>query len=211
MARREHDYYPTPRWPLARLLEVLPLPDQVPWLEPCVGDGALLRHVASLGYDVAWRTNDLRDVPQPPGSVLHSHARAEAWLRDHGQRDSVCLTNPPFNAAFPIVVSAVEVCGIVVMLLPTSWIGTQGRTPWLREHPPAVYWIPERIDFLREDAHSASRNGNQNYAWLAWGLGHSENAFLADTPESERKRDEAAVAGVAIPHQPTLFGEEYAA
>lgn len=210
MARREFDFYPTPRWPLARLLEALPLPDHVPWLEPCVGDGALLRHVASLGYDVAWRTNDLRAVPQPPGSVDHARSRADAWLRDQ-PRASVCLTNPPFNAAFEIAVSAVECCAIVVLLLPTSWIGTQGRTPWLREHPPAAFHIPERIDFTRTDPDEKASHAPQNYAWLAWGLGHSNNAFLRDTPDSERKRDEAAVAGVARPMQPTLFGEEYAA
>lgn len=177
MARREHDFYPTPRWAVARLLEAVPLPDRVPWLEPCVGDGAIMRHVASMGYDVAWRTNDLRDVPQPITSLLHGHGRADAWLRDHGDRRAVCITNPPFKAAFEIVVASVATCGITVMLI-----------------------CPD----------APSSTANTNYYWLAWGLGHASNDFLASTPSSERKRDEAAVSGVPIPHQASLFAEEAA-
>lgn len=211
MARREHDYYPTPRYPVARLLEAVSLPQDIPWLEPACGDGALLRHVASMGYDVRWLTNEIRDVPAPALSADHCRGRASAWLwawrRSNGHKKrGLCFMNPPFNGSEGIVAAAVASCEIVVCLLPTSWLGTQGRTPWLRENTPAAFYVPERVSFTGDGG-----SGNQNYAWLAWGLGHTSNHFLGDTPKTERRRDEAESAGVPLPtNQPSLFGEEAA-
>lgn len=192
--RREHDFYPTPRFPVIRLLEQLNLPTDVPWLEPCVGNGALLRHCASFGVNPEWHTNDIRAVDQPDGSVEHSQASAATWLwhwryANGRRRRGICFSNPPFNQAEGIVAAAVGACRIVVMLLPTSWMGTQDRAEWLRENTPAAYHIPERISFTGEGSAS------QNYAWLIWGLGHSNNVFLNDTPLAERRADEAANAG----------------
>lgn len=214
MARREFDFYPTPRYAVARFLEMIVLPQHVPWIEPCCGDGALLRHVASVGYEPAsWHTNDIRDVPKPSGALTHRRGKADAYLRTWqlAEGGGVCFTNPPFNAAFEIIVAAVECCDIVAMFLPASWLGTQGRSRWLSENRPAAYYLPERPDFTRTSPDAPSRNGNQNYHWLVWGCGAPENHFLDPTPKSERIRDEIDVAGVARPMQPTLFGEEQAA
>jgi hypothetical protein len=116
--------------------------------------------------------------------------------------------NPPFNGAEGIVAAAVRACDIVVALLPTSWLGTQERTPWLRENTPAAFYIPERISFTGD-----ANGGFQNYAWLAWGLGHSQNCFLNGTPKTTRRRDEAESAGIPLPiNQLSLgLGEEHAA
>ena len=59
MTRAAYDYYPTPAWCVRRLLEAVDLPGGR-WLEPAVGDGAIVRSVDAARDDVRWTTIDVR-------------------------------------------------------------------------------------------------------------------------------------------------------
>jgi hypothetical protein len=48
--RREADYYPTPSWVTRAILQHLPIAGSV--LEPCAGDGAIVRELLAAGAEV---------------------------------------------------------------------------------------------------------------------------------------------------------------
>lgn len=51
--RRLDDFYATPAWCVRRLLEGVNPPGGL-WLEPCAGDGAIIRAVEEMRADVKW-------------------------------------------------------------------------------------------------------------------------------------------------------------
>ena len=57
--RQDLDVYPTPAWVVDRLLEVVDFPGGR-WLEPCAGDGAIMRAVNAWRADVRWDACELR-------------------------------------------------------------------------------------------------------------------------------------------------------
>lgn len=67
------DAFHTPPWAVARLLEAVQLPvTDRPWLEPCAGDGAIVRAVqAHPGFDrVRWAVVELREDMREPLAQL---------------------------------------------------------------------------------------------------------------------------------------------
>lgn len=161
------DYYPTPGWVTRLFLDELG-PERVArwgtrWLEPAVGDGAIIRTVdawrAAHGLEpVEWLTVDVREVVGPAiiGSFPHVVRRFEHTF-------DVAITNPPFSQADAFVQSAIESARVAVLLLSANWPGTAKRNASLREHTPDMYLVPDRISF--------DRRGNDSvcHAWFVWG------------------------------------------
>lgn len=170
--RVESDYYPTPAWCVHRLLEAVRLPGGA-WLEPCVGDGAIVRAVERA---VAWRTYDIRE--DSVAGTVTDFLRLEphpALMCD------VCLTNPPYSLAMEFVQHAMKHAHVTAMLLRLNFLGSEGRAQFFRAHPPSVYVLPNRPSFVN------GRTDACEYAWFAWGLNATpEIRVLATTPKSER-------------------------
>src|SRR6185312_5530279 len=68
-ARIEPDGDGTPAWCVHRLLEHCDLPAGR-WLEPCAGEGAVIRAVSEVRRDVTWSAIDLRPECE---SMLRRH------------------------------------------------------------------------------------------------------------------------------------------
>jgi hypothetical protein len=176
------DYYPTPAWCVRRLLEAVDLPGGR-WLEPAVGDGAIVRAVNAVRSNVVWTTIDVRegvavdlvaDFTAPIcRAAVDSIARPERW--------DVAITNPPFSQADAFVEEALRRARVVVMLLRLNWLASVHRATFMRSNTPDVYVLPNRPSFDGVGTDSAE------YAWMIWGLGGGRLRILATTPPHERR------------------------
>lgn len=179
--RVESDYYPTPAWCVHRLLEAVRLPGGA-WLEPCAGDGAVVRAVVRA--DVQWTTYDIRpeSSAQNIGDFLSVRPRVLLWEPEVvSPWASVCLTNPPYSLAMEFVQHAMKHAHVTAMLLRLNFLGSEGRAQFFRAHPPSVYVLPNRPSFV------GGRTDACEYAWFVWGLNATpEIRVLATTPKSER-------------------------
>jgi len=182
--RPKGEKYPTPSWCTHRLVEGVHLPGDH-WLEPAVGDGAIVRAVNQTRPHIQWTTADLY-----PDSGFKLDVETDfLWfgcpelraLMPSGGWDVLC-TNPPYRYALEFAQNGLTMARVVVLLLRLNWLATAKRYDWLKAHPPDVYILPDRPVF-RGDHSDATE-----YAWMRWGVdspgGHW---FLLDqTPERIR-------------------------
>lgn len=165
-ARRDDDFYATPAWMTRALLRRLRLNPRLRVLEPCAGDGAIVRELPST-VDVM--TNDIvaRD-PMVPDFLLDA-GRADTWraFEAAGAID-VVLTNPPFDETFAIAQQALNAAVVgMVLLQRVTWIEpTIDRGPWLREHPPTRVIVLPRWNFRSVDG--TGGNDSAPPAWWVW-------------------------------------------
>lgn len=168
------EYFPTPPWPPHRLLEKLPLPGGQ-WLEPCVGEGHLVRAVNAVRQDVKWTTQDIRptDAAQHVGDYLKR--QPPGWF-------DVGKTNPPFSKALAIVRRMLEQCRHVVILQRLDWCATEERHEFMQSTTPDLYVIPEKVSYVN------GKTDLRHYAWYHWheGTGDGDLFWLDRTPALER-------------------------
>lgn len=203
--RVEHDFYPTPGWAVHRLLDAagnalgfstpINATEPLSVLEPCIGDGAIVRAVMAwlalrerrdLGYKapaINWHGVELRrgavHESTPPlaslaeGADYRSHAIQ--WAID------LILTNPPFGIAEGFIRKALEDAPIVAMLLRLAIFESAERVRLWRTVPqPAVYVLPDRPSFdgVATDATA--------YGWIVWGTDERGIHVLDATARSIR-------------------------
>lgn len=202
--RREADYYPTPPWCVERLLERVPELLRVPLcLEPCVGDGAILRGFPE--GDRVWSVNDTRETSLATGSQrVESSCVGEATdfldLRcGGGNSDVLAITNPPFLAAQSILSVSWARCDYVAFLLRCGFPATRGEWWNKWENRPNTYYIPDRPHFDGKGSDATE------YAWFVWGLDPEPIGVLKHTPLSVRKAADAEaraiLASMPIPEE----------
>lgn len=186
--RRADDFYATPAWCVRRLLERLALPAGN-WLEPCAGDGAIIRAVGR--QDVTWTAVELRHEAR--GRLVEVVDSTEVFVGfdfvggDFGGTEfAAVITNPPFSLALPFIEHALELAPWVVMLLRLNFLASAGRAEFFREQAPDVYVLPNRPSFTDD-----GRTDATEYAWFVWPPERGRRAgrleVLAETPASERR------------------------
>jgi hypothetical protein len=188
--RKANDGYATPGWCVDRLLERVAMPGGH-WLEPCAGHGAIIEHVAKRRTDVEWSAIEIRSQYE---ARLRSHELRACRIGNFLElepdgffpRYDVVLTNPPYFYAKQFVERARRMSRIVVMLLRVNFLEGEKRRPWLAEHMPDVYVLPNRPSFTDDNATDATA-----YAWMIWEEGkraYGRIEVLASTPHAERKK-----------------------
>lgn len=186
-ARREHDFYATPAWCVHRLLDAIgeALPTDGGWLEPACGDGAIVDAVndwyARRDREIdGWLFGDIaprgRYERIPPRDYLSERYAAPA------ERYAVGITNPPFARAMDFVRRMHAECEITIALVRLNWLASAERAPWLREHAPSVFVLPNRPSFTGGGTDSAE------YAWAAWGLESAPVLRILETTPVEERR-----------------------
>ena len=174
------DYYPTPGWCVDRLMDALELPGGR-WLEPCAGDGAIVRAVEARRTDITWTTVDVRE-----DSCAEYVVDYLAWAppldnRGRQERYRVAVTNPPFSRMLEIVQRMRTHAEIVVALGRLGWLASAKRHEWLRAHMPRVYVLPQRPIF------NGVNSDSSDYAWYVWGIsGPAVVQILGLSPRAER-------------------------
>lgn len=163
-ARRDEDFYATPTWQTLALHARRPILD---WggvhLEPCVGDGAIVR---ALNTALPFVTNDVVPRGDLVPDFLLDARQPETWAAfQRAGRLDVVITNPPFDVAFDIAQHAYDAAEIgLALLLRLSWLEpTEDRGPWLREHPPTRVIVMPRYDYRRN-----GKTDSVTSAWMLW-------------------------------------------
>lgn len=191
------EFFPTPAWCVRRFLEAVELP-RGDWLEPCVGEGAIIKavtlHHAYTGPLplVRWWANDIREVPrldQYRALWRFDWTKQEPSLRDKPPHWSVGITNPPFSKALSLVQRLRRQCDHVAILQRLNWLEGEDRAPFLREHPPDVFVLPNRPCFTGD-----GKTDGCGYAWYRWPRKLDHIVVLDSTPIEVRRRDEAEAA-----------------
>ena len=81
--RRERDFYPTPLGPVLKLADFVAYKGQpFTFVEPCAGDGSLVRHLEAIGGKCTWRS----DLPVDARTIDEFWCKDAAWI----------ITNPPW-------------------------------------------------------------------------------------------------------------------
>lgn len=121
--RFERDFYRTPAEAVAPLLPHLDAGSS--FIEPCAGDGALIRHLEAAGHRCV-RALDIE--PQAEGIE-----RADALTVSFGQcRGEICISNPPWtrsilHAMIPHFAAQRETW----LLFDADWLHTRQSAPFL--------------------------------------------------------------------------------
>lgn len=235
-----HENYETPRWVVRRLLEEVWLPPGH-WIEPCAGNGRIIRAVCEdrpgcISFtavelrkeclpqlllagpqllETGRRKNDPRLIHCPrdfvKGFAPHEHRK----LSEGSSYFDVAITNPPFSKSFEVLSKCLVIAEYVVMLQRTDWLGggsNNGKNEFLRNFPPDVYPLPDRIKFMVNgefprypmDFEKVELRGkpmpgdSSDYSWFVWGpkaerhRTHGLTRNLASTTLEERTTLELA-------------------
>lgn len=161
--RRSEDFYATPAYQTRALLRRIRL-DGCALVEPCVGDGAIVRELPEMVLPVT--TNDIVQRGDFAPDFLQDARKPSSWdLFEAAVPIGVVLTNPPFEPAFEIVQLAYERAAVaVIMLLRLSWLEpTEERGPWLAKHPPT-----RLIVLPRHDYRGNGKTDSVTSAWMVW-------------------------------------------
>lgn len=170
--REENDFYPTPGYAVRDFLKVWQPPFTGGWLEPCFGDGAIIRAVTEFygegrpmpqwtAVELRPECNDLFGLLLPKTIDWHCPQDFLTWQPD--RRFSVCITNPPYSLAIEFIEKAMQISNRVAMLLRLNFLGSQKRRDWHKAHPADVYVLSERPKFKWKGSDSCE------FAWFVWG------------------------------------------
>jgi len=199
--RAEHDFYPTPEWCTTRFVESFDISGTY-FLEPCVGNGAIIKALSKHNKTMSWHANDIPE--QQINFEKHlseidsiSSVTWKSFLdlkrTDVINQPDMIITNPPFSIAFDIIKHAMKEFGTnhICMLLRLNFLGSAERSAFFRENMPDVYVLPNRPSFDGEGSDTIE------YAWFVWTKKDNESyacpkgtlVLLADTDKAQRKRE----------------------
>jgi hypothetical protein len=162
------DFYPTPRWATAALMDNERFIGSV-WECAC-GNGAMSEVIADAGNPVI--SSDLFD--RGFGEVGHDFITTR---RKHPN----IITNPPFHSAESFVASGIRNAQHkFALLLRLAFLeGAHRADTIFHKHPPARVWVfSERITFYMKGAQTAG-SGTTAYAWYVWDKNHVGPTELA--------------------------------
>lgn len=143
--RRQHDFYPTPE---AAVLPLLPHLKRGVWfIEPCAGEGDLVRHLERAGHFCAHRS----DIEQDAAKAQYQPDRLGAGF---------FITNPPWSrdVLHPIITN-LSAQAPTWLLFDADWMHTRQAAPYL----PLCRKIVSvgRVKWIPDSPHT----GKENAAW----------------------------------------------
>jgi len=163
-ARNPRDFYPTPEAAVLPLLRHVSRGDT--FIEPCAGDGALVRHLEKHGLHCAGQY-DIE--PQAPGIVAQGYASLRACGADW------IITNPPWDRKLlhPMI-EHFRVLAPTWLLFDASWPFTK-QSATLMQYCHAIVpigrvkWIPNSKMTGKDDCawylfdHAMPKHGTRFY------------------------------------------------
>lgn len=189
--RRDQDFYETPAWCVNRLLDAVTFPDG-DWLEPAVGNGAIIKAVTNYNPKSAiwWTATDVRDTSMELNLPLKKLRKESFLFWEWTDKDyKVVITNPPYSLAEEFIRHALKIPSnpSVVMLLRLNFLASESRYPLFKEYPPDVYVLPNRPCFTGDGKTDATE-----YAWFVWPPRYELRRngrllVLGTTPAKERR------------------------
>lgn len=162
--REINDFYPTPAWCVERLLDRLPQLRRVgSIIEPCVGDGAILKAMKLPSFFINSGNIAGVDVNRAPIGHVWRHYREDfrSFVRSDYKYD-LAITNPPFDIALEILQAALRISRRTVFLFRLNFLGSAKRHPFFSQNMPDIYILPNRPSFVK------GTTDNCEYAWFDW-------------------------------------------
>jgi hypothetical protein len=156
------DFYRTPEWCVQALYQKVLLPN--PTLDPCAGDGALLR--AAPGSKCRGIEKDPRLVEA--GKELGTNLVCADGLEESWKYQFV-LMNPPFKDATTWVQKAINEAESAAILLRLGFLASQRRRELLQERPPGFLVILSKRPSFTPDG----KTDSYDYGWFIWHRGNS--------------------------------------
>jgi hypothetical protein len=149
--RIEADNYPTPRWATARALDALTRHYYLDLafasiLEPCVGEGAIVRELRSRGARGRIVGLDIRPDAIPYAAASGANQVVVMRAQDYavlGPRFDLAITNPPYNEAEEIIKMMRPSARYVATLLRSAF-----KLNGFREDMPDELKLPQRPNFV---------------------------------------------------------------
>jgi hypothetical protein len=166
--RHKDDFYRTPGWVTRLILPYLPQ-NSSKILEPCAGEGAILRTLRQhypdsklFGIEIdPLRHQSLRD------QEICDHTWCADLLTFSYFKADLIITNPPFSIILEIaqhcLMLAKENNGTVVLLGKLSYLATHRRYRFHKENPCDVYVLSQRPSFTEGGTDRAIE-----YGWFVY-------------------------------------------
>lgn len=176
----------TPRWMIRRLLDKVYLPHGV-WMDPCAGEGYLVRYINEWKKDNAkvipsWIVNDKEggshSLTEREDNVLSAASTNPIeFIQKNGRKADLIISNPLRDkpACLDLISAAVDCGAVCAFLLPFSWLVEAGNHSFLERHWPAIFAIPGYVP---------------NLSWVVWNKSTLKGAILDLTDIEEQKKDE---------------------
>ena len=146
--RVANDFY---RTPMAAVIPLLPhLPAATHYAEPCVGDGALVEHLATQGHVCDWSFDIVeRGNFHEIGDATTSARPAQMFI-----------TNPPWKRpAMHAIIENLTSIAPTWLLFESEWVHTQQSIPFLP-------WLKKIVSVGRVKWHAETKSsGLENCAW----------------------------------------------
>ena len=146
MTARPRDKWFTPEAAALPVMDLIPPGTEV--VEPCAGDGALVRHLPQLNWTV------VADIdPDAPGMLARD---ALAW-----QPDRHVVTNPPYTPAIARELMSHWLQGDrgMTLLIPSDWLCNKWFGPYA-QHVSRIRPVG-RVSWIGN-----GKGGFENYAWV---------------------------------------------
>jgi hypothetical protein len=192
---RDYEFYETPapftRWLFTEMARRgSPIVGRL--VEPCVGDGAILKAAAlrplEFGVTNTWLTNDLD--PRWPAEYHRDATEEGLWTMaraHHGLLDWA-VSNPPFTPALAIIEQAIAHARVgVAMHLRASIhevLKTGTRRTWMTRFPPTgLLWLP-RFAYQRSKTTGKWTTDSVCACWVVWLKDPAAPQFIRYAPES---------------------------
>jgi hypothetical protein len=172
--RTNHDFYPTPAWVTAALLQHVKLRGPV-W-EPCCGDGAIARMIEAQGTGVF--ASDIVDHGFGESGVdffaCHEFpAGCQAMVTNppYGEGGPVPSGNKASKALLQFVRHALDLTqrahGQLALLVRFQWIAGKRASDLISSGPlDSVLALTRRITWF--DLGEKTNQGQHHHAWLFW-------------------------------------------
>lgn len=159
--RQADDFYSTPEWATRAIVRALPEAFTRLALDPCAGDGAILR-VLSPAVVQAWGV-ELDSTRAAAAGCTCADFLTLPTSPALGRQGLTICTNPPYSLALEFVRRSLEWRPeYVVMLLRLNWLASKRRADFLRGNMPDVYVLPKRPSFTGKGTDATE------YAWMVW-------------------------------------------
>jgi hypothetical protein len=192
----DEDVYPTPAWCVRRFFERFrPRTRDGLWVEPGVGDGAIVKTVDEILGPRNWRTVDMRSTAAAMVKGDFMSLDRVGIVGKSETKVSVVITNPPYNSALEFIEHAQKLFpeADIVMLLRVNFLAGENRVGFMHTYMPDVFILPNRPVF-RLNEHGKRATDATEYCWMVWrGPAKRQMGYttvLGSTSKEDRAFDE---------------------
>jgi hypothetical protein len=179
---QQHEAYYTPSWVVELLVGsgYLERPRFPLAVEPCVGDGSIVRTLQGFCRD--WITMDIREVTPAHGGLHLTGSWIEAATtlsrkeRRHLANADLLITNSAFSITQQVVEAAWELCpNATIWILQRRTWHDAARADWFADHQPDELNVSPRIRFRWPNGKLVG-NGTDNsiHTWYGFSPGSQQ-------------------------------------